>query len=150
MWPFAAQLRQVARQHGHVLTCLQSVPGVGEVVATTFMLELFDPKRFHNCDVTYRYPHYQQTLFSAPPKNKLLSKNGRYLNSQSLKIAVYGDDNMTNIDKLDDDEVIKIAQTMGYDQKKSEGLEKYKDKIFGMDQWDVSKILFFGTTWEKY
>ena len=49
------QLRHMARQHGHVLTCLQSVPGVGEVVATTFMLELFDPERFHRAEEVASY-----------------------------------------------------------------------------------------------
>jgi hypothetical protein len=89
-------------------------------------------------------------LFSASSENKFISKNGRYPNSRSLEIAVYGDDNMTSIDKLDDEKVIKIAQMMGYNPKRSECLEKYKDQIFGMDQWDISKILFFGTTWEQY
>jgi transposase len=49
------QLRQMAQQHCHVLTCLQSVPGVGEVVATTFMLELFDPERFHRGEEVTSY-----------------------------------------------------------------------------------------------
>jgi len=49
------QLRQMARQHGHVLTCLQSIPGVGEVVATTFMLELFDPERFQRAEEVTSY-----------------------------------------------------------------------------------------------
>lgn len=49
------QLRQMARQHGDVLRCLQSVPGVGEVVATTFMLELFDPERFHRAEEVSSY-----------------------------------------------------------------------------------------------
>jgi transposase len=49
------QLRQMARQHGHVLACLQSVPGVGEVVATTFMLELFDPDRFQRAEEVTSY-----------------------------------------------------------------------------------------------
>ena len=49
------QLRQMARQHSHVLTCLQSVPGVGEVVATTFMLELFGPERFHRVEEVTSY-----------------------------------------------------------------------------------------------
>lgn len=49
------QLRQMARQHGDVLRCLQSVPGVGEVVATTFMLELFDPERFYRSEEVSSY-----------------------------------------------------------------------------------------------
>jgi transposase len=49
------QLRQMARQYGQVLTCLQSVPGVGEVVATTFMLELFDPERFQRAEEVSSY-----------------------------------------------------------------------------------------------
>ena len=44
------QLRQMVRQPSHVLTCMQSVPGVGEVVATSFMLELFGPERFHRAE----------------------------------------------------------------------------------------------------
>jgi hypothetical protein len=65
-------------------------------------------------------------------------------------IAIWGDDNMTNIDKLDDDKVVEVAKNLGYDPKKSKGLEKYKAQIFEMDLWDISKVLFFGTTWEKY
>ena len=49
------QLRQMARQHDHVLRYLQSVPGVGEVVATTFMLELYDPERFHRSEEVASY-----------------------------------------------------------------------------------------------
>ncbi len=57
---------------------------------------------------------------------------------------------MTNIDKLDDDMVLEIAQNMGYDSKKSKELKKYKTQISEMDLWDISKILFFGRTWEQY
>lgn len=35
-----------SREHGNVMRCLQSVPGVGPTVAAVFQLELFDPKRF--------------------------------------------------------------------------------------------------------
>jgi len=57
---------------------------------------------------------------------------------------------MPNIDKLDDDAVLEIAQKMGYDPKKSRGLEEYRAQILEMDRWDLSKALFFGATWEKY
>jgi transposase len=49
------QVHQIARQHEKILACLQSVPGVGEVVATTFMLELFDPGRFHRAEEVTSY-----------------------------------------------------------------------------------------------
>jgi hypothetical protein len=57
---------------------------------------------------------------------------------------------MTNIDKLDNDKLLEVAQKMGYDPKKSNGLEEYTAQISKMDLWDRSKVLFFGTTWEKY
>jgi len=49
------QLRQTVRQDGPALACLQSVPGVGEVVATTFMLELFSPERFERAEEVTSY-----------------------------------------------------------------------------------------------
>jgi len=49
------ELRQMAQEHGDVLKCLQSVPGVGEVVATTFILELFDPERFRRAEEVASY-----------------------------------------------------------------------------------------------
>ena len=49
------QLRQMARQQGNAVECLQSVPGVGEVVATTFILELFDPERFQRAEEVTSY-----------------------------------------------------------------------------------------------
>lgn len=65
------QLRQMARQHSHVLMCLQSVPGVGEVVATTFMLELFGPERFHRAEEVTSYlglaPMVRHSGDKAPP-----------------------------------------------------------------------------------
>lgn len=45
----------MARQQDNVLACLQSVPGVGEVVATTFMLELYDPERFQRSEEVASY-----------------------------------------------------------------------------------------------
>lgn len=57
---------------------------------------------------------------------------------------------MPNIDKLDPDKVLEVAQKMGYDPKKSRGLEEYRTQILEMDLWDLSKALFFGPTWEKY
>ena len=56
---------------------------------------------------------------------------------------------MTNIDKLDSDKVLEIAQNMGYDPKKSKELKKYKTQISEMDLWDISKILFFGHQYVK-
>jgi len=49
------QLSQMGRQQAQALACLQSVPGVGEVVATTFMLELFDPERFQRAEEVTSY-----------------------------------------------------------------------------------------------
>jgi transposase len=49
------QLRQMGRQQGPLLDCLQSVPGVGNVVATTFMVELFDPERFQSAEEVASY-----------------------------------------------------------------------------------------------
>jgi hypothetical protein len=57
---------------------------------------------------------------------------------------------MTNIDKVDDDKVLEVAKSLGYDPKKSKGIEEYKTRISELDLWDVSKILFFGRTWEQY
>lgn len=60
---------------------------------------------------------------------------------------------MTNIDEMDDDKILEIAQIMGYATKKLEGLndlKKYKAQISEMDIWDISKILFFGRTWERH
>ena len=57
---------------------------------------------------------------------------------------------MLNVDKMDDDIVLEIAQKMGYATKNLEELRKYKTEISEMDSWDVSKILFFGRTWEQY
>jgi len=52
------QLHQMVRQQplqSDVLECLQSIPGVGEVVARTFMLELFRPERFHRAEEVTSY-----------------------------------------------------------------------------------------------
>jgi transposase len=49
------QLCRMGGQEGEAIACLQSVPGVGEVVATTFMLELFDPERFERADEVTSY-----------------------------------------------------------------------------------------------
>jgi hypothetical protein len=57
---------------------------------------------------------------------------------------------MTILDKLDDDKLLEIARNIGYDVKKSTELTKYKTQISKMDPWDISKILFFGKTWEQY
>ncbi len=44
----AAQLKSISRnqEHRKITEALESVPGVGEVVATTFLLEVFNPERF--------------------------------------------------------------------------------------------------------
>jgi CheY-like chemotaxis protein len=57
---------------------------------------------------------------------------------------VYGDENMFNIDRLTEDKIIEVAQNMGYDPNKPKELQKYKTIISQMDQWDISRILFFG------
>jgi len=44
---------------------------------------------------------------------------------------------------LDYDQVIKIAQSMGYDPKNPNDLDEYIKKISKMDVWDISKSLFF-------
>ena len=49
---------------------------------------------------------------------------------------------MTNVDKLDDDKVAEIANSLGYDLKKSKKLEENKTLIVELDLWDVSEILF--------
>jgi hypothetical protein len=49
------------------------------------------------------------------------------------------------INTLDYDKVIAVAQNMGYDPQKPAELNKYIDDISKMDEWDISKILFFGT-----
>jgi hypothetical protein len=52
--------------------------------------------------------------------------------------------------KMSEEELLEIAQKLGYDQKNSEGFEEYKAQISKMDLWDRSKVLFFGEKWEKY
>jgi len=51
---------------------------------------------------------------------------------------------MFNIDRLNEDEIIEIAQNMGYDPKNPNELGKFKTIISKMDLWDISRILFFG------
>jgi hypothetical protein len=52
------------------------------------------------------------------------------------------------VDKLmpDYDQIIKVAQIMGYNPQKPTELNEYIKKISKMDSWDISKILFFGVT----
>ena len=45
---------------------------------------------------------------------------------------------------MDNDEVLEVAQIMGYDPKKQTDLNKYINDISKIDEWDISKILFFG------
>ncbi len=49
------QLHQLGQQQEETKGCLQTVPGVGEVVATTFMLELFQPERFERAEEVTSY-----------------------------------------------------------------------------------------------
>ena len=56
------------------------------------------------------------------------------------KIAVYGDADMTIIDKLGNDKVNEIAN--GYNQKNSKKMEENKTRIIELDLRDVSEILF--------
>lgn len=51
---------------------------------------------------------------------------------------------MIDFNKLDYDKVIEIANIMGYKPNKPAKLNRYITKISEMDQWDISKILFFG------
>jgi hypothetical protein len=51
---------------------------------------------------------------------------------------------MLNIDMLNEDKIIEVAQKMGYDPNKPRELKKYKNMISQMDEWDISRILFFG------
>jgi hypothetical protein len=51
---------------------------------------------------------------------------------------------------MSEDELLEIAQNMGFDQKNEEEFEKYKAQISKMDLWDKSKVLFFGEKWEKH
>jgi CheY-like chemotaxis protein len=51
---------------------------------------------------------------------------------------------MSNIDRLNEDEIIEVAENLGYDPNKPEELKKYRTIISKMDLWDISKILFFG------
>jgi hypothetical protein len=50
---------------------------------------------------------------------------------------------MIAIDTLDYDNLMKVAQSMGYDPKKPAELNKYLTDISKLDLWDISKILFF-------
>ncbi len=50
---------------------------------------------------------------------------------------------------LDYDQVIKVAQIMGYDPNKPTELDEYIKKISKMDSWDISRILFFGVKNEE-
>jgi len=52
-----SQLHQLAKQQAHrkTIACLKSVPGVGPVVATTFLCELFRPERFARAEEVASY-----------------------------------------------------------------------------------------------
>jgi hypothetical protein len=51
---------------------------------------------------------------------------------------------MLNTDILNEESIIEIAEKMGYDPNKPKELMKYKTIISQMDEWDISRILFFG------
>jgi hypothetical protein len=52
---------------------------------------------------------------------------------------------MSNIDKLNYGEVMKIAHIMGYDSKEPTELNKFIVQISKMDLWDIARMLFFET-----
>jgi hypothetical protein len=62
----------------------------------------------------------------------------------------YGGESMTNIERMNDKKILEIAHNMGYGEKNLKEFKRLKAKIFKMDIWDISKILFFGRTWEQY
>ena len=51
---------------------------------------------------------------------------------------------MITIEKLDQDTIGEIVQSMGYDPENPSELKKYITEISKMDLWDISRILFFG------
>ena len=51
---------------------------------------------------------------------------------------------MSNLNILKEDKIIEVAQEMGYNPKKPKELKKYKTLISQMDDWEISRILFFG------
>lgn len=57
---------------------------------------------------------------------------------------------MIGVDRMDEDIVLEITRKMGYVVTSPEDQKKYKTLISKMDVWDISKILFFGKTWEQY
>jgi len=52
-----SQLHQLTKQQNHrkTLSCLKSVPGIGPVVATTFLCEVFRPERFKRAEEVASY-----------------------------------------------------------------------------------------------
>ncbi|MCE5261956.1 MAG: hypothetical protein LLG97_00310 [Deltaproteobacteria bacterium] len=44
---------------------------------------------------------------------------------------------------LDYDQVMKVAQVLGYDPRKPAELDEYIRIISRMDSWDITRILFF-------
>jgi CheY-like chemotaxis protein len=51
---------------------------------------------------------------------------------------------MSNINRFNENEIIEVAQKMGYDPEKPEDFKNFETVISKMDTWDISKILFFG------
>jgi len=51
---------------------------------------------------------------------------------------------MSNLNILKEGKIIEVAQEMGYDPNKPKELKKYKTIISQMDEWEISRILFFG------
>jgi hypothetical protein len=85
-----------------------------------------------------------------PPWFSVIVTERKISDSSTKERSIYGDDDMTNIDKMDNDKILEIAQNMGFSTKNLEELKKFKTQISEMDIWDISKILFFGRTWEQY
>jgi len=64
------------------------------------------------------------------------------MNLQYHGITAYGDNNMSDIDKLDDDKVARIANRLGYDLKNSKNIEENGTSILELDLRDVFELLF--------
>ena len=86
------QLRDIGKkpEHRKKLEALKSVPGVGEVVATTFLLELFRPRRFRRSEEVTSYlglaPTVQQSGERAP-RGRLVPVGQKRLRSLLIEAA---------------------------------------------------------------
>lgn len=75
-------------QHQAAMRNLRSVPGVGPVVATTFRLELFDPKRFCNGEQVARYCELAPIVHqsgSQKARSRISKKRRNALRSQVIQ-----------------------------------------------------------------